>query len=175
MTRPVLVSVLAALALAAPASAAPPQVTDPAGDWVVPSQDVLGVRIERATVDGRPAVRTVLTLAAAPDPAGTYYTFVSLGCDQWTLGNRWYAHPEPFLVRGRCDTATPELPVFEPATMAISGNELAFIAVLPAGTRDRRVDGIGGHTSVGSPAGVMVNGVLVMNGDVAGGRVRHTL
>lgn len=176
MTRPVLAALLAALAFAAPAHAAPPQISDPAGDWLVPSQDVVRVRLERATLDGRPALRAVLTLAATPDPTATYYARLTVGCEDWLLGNRWVTRPEPFLTRTGCAAqAMVEQPVFEPATMTTSGNDVAFVAALPAGTAGRRVDALGGHTSTGTPAGLVVNGFMVLNGDLAGGRVRHTL
>jgi hypothetical protein len=167
---------LVALALAAtPAAAAPPRITDDAGDWAVASQDVLAVRIERATLDGRPAVRTVLTLAAAPDPGGAYYAFVSLGCEEWTLGSEYAARQEPFLERTACGADPNALPVYEPATMTTSGNEVAFVAALPAGAKGRAVDGIGARTALGSPTGVVVQSMWLLNGDLALGSVRHRL
>lgn len=88
---------LAVVAAASPATAAPaPQVTDPAGDWGVASQDVLWARLSSTGTKAAPVLRGELRLAAAPAPGTTsrYWLGFHVGCVAYRFTYVWSGAPQ---------------------------------------------------------------------------------
>ena len=168
---------LAALALASgPASAVPVEIRDARGDWPVPSQDIVAVRLERTALDGRPAVRAVLTLAAAPDPASAYHVRFGLKCATWSLGNLDPAVSGAFLVRESCGSG--ELVSsgrYAPATAEVRGNDVVLTAPMAVALRPgQRLEFLAAEAASGGSVRVLPpNGYT--NGDNARGEIRFVL
>lgn len=84
--------------LASPAMAAPsPQVTDAAGDWAVPSQDVLSARLSSLLVNHVPTLQAELTLSQAPATGvlTSYNVGFSIGCQSWMFNYSWNGGATP--------------------------------------------------------------------------------
>jgi hypothetical protein len=93
MRRTFLTALVLGAVLGAPTAQAAPsaQLRDKAGDWAVPSQDVLSGRLSSARVAGKPVLRGELRLAAAP-AAGvvtTYHFGFGIGCHNYSFGYVW--------------------------------------------------------------------------------------
>lgn len=145
--RRTLLAALAALALAAPAAhaAAPaPQVTDPRGDWHVPSQDVVSGRISSVLVRGAPHLRGELRLAAPPAtgvPASYELTF-GIGCAGYGFTYAWDGLPEGGTATlDQWDWCFDELQPWSdpeirlPVTFAVRGSTLTFQTPYTGGLR----------------------------------------
>lgn len=100
MRKPLLLvtAATAVLASLAPTSAAParPHVNDPAGDWVVPSADILSARFSTVRVRARrgmtPMLRVELALSAAPAanvPQVYRVEFAYEGCERMRVTYYW--------------------------------------------------------------------------------------
>lgn len=174
MTRTITPALVALALAASPATAAPADVRDAAGDWPVASEDVLRVRLENTKVDGAPAVRAVVTLAAPTDPAAAYFVHLGAGCMTWTLGTRGGAEG-PFLAEYGCDTPV-RMPTMLPATAAVSGNDVVLTAPLAGHLRRGTVVA---HLAAQSAPAMSVTvhhpDATVTNGDYAAGSVRHAV
>jgi hypothetical protein len=130
---------VAAAATCAPAAAATgtshrPQIRDGAGDWAVPSQDILDGTV---TANAK-SITTTVRLAAAPVPGlVTYYTlsFV-VGCTSYVTQYRWTgAAPADSVAMSQyaCPAASstpvppPAQPVATyPATATVTGTTIRF-------------------------------------------------
>lgn len=145
-----LVAVLAAVAAAAtcaPAAAATtstssavhPQIRDAAGDWAVPSQDILDGTVTATAKTITVAVR--LSSAPTPGLVTTYSVIFLVGCKSYVASVRWTgvaaADPASF-DEYACETAssapvdvTPPTAT-HPATFSVTGNTIRFsFATLP--------------------------------------------
>lgn len=175
MTRTITPALIALALAASPATAAPADLRDPSGDWLVASEDILRVRLERATVDGAPAVRAVVTLSAPADPAAAYFVHLGAGCLTWSLGTRGIGAEGPFLAEYGCDSNV-RTPTLLSATAAVSGTDVVLTA--PLAGRLRRGTTIG-HLAAQSAPGMSVTvyhpGDPVTNGDYAAGSVHHVV
>lgn len=91
-----------------PASAAPPQIEDPANDYPVPFLDLTAVSLAVAQVKGGPALQVTYTLSGVVSPESRYsnsgYSFVSkVGkCDLLIRVIPGRLAGDPGYVTGRC-------------------------------------------------------------------------
>ncbi|MDQ1685200.1 MAG: hypothetical protein QOC82_1937 [Frankiaceae bacterium] len=136
MRRLALLAVVAAVVTGAPAVAATnhmpkPQIQDGAGDWAVPSQDILDGTI---TANAKTITATI-RLSAAPVPglATQYYVAFSVGCKGYVATYHWTGVPQTEQAsfdEYACPTAssTPALPdkpiATHPATVTVAGNTI---------------------------------------------------
>ena len=141
----VLIAALAAAATAAPALAttshAPkPQIHDGAGDWAVPSQDILDGTVTATAKTITAAVR----LAAAPVPGvvTTYAVTFLVGCKAYAASYRWTGVPQTeaaSVAEYACPDSSSSVPALAtqptatyPATASVTGNTFRFsFASLP--------------------------------------------
>jgi hypothetical protein len=191
--RYVLAAVAAALLAAVPAGAtgrptgpARPGIRDAAGDWPVASQDIVDVRVSTVRVGRTPAVRAVMTLAAAPDGVAQYSVSLSQSCDSWTLSARSIGGgdmQDSRLQHSVCGAATDAVtatPETAAATVAVSGNTVTLTAPYAIGLRKGLQ--MTGMSATASPffTGVWVGHDLgqsgfVVSGDLALGSVDYRL
>jgi hypothetical protein len=131
----VFIAAVAAAATAAPALATPsrtpkPQIHDGAGDWAVPSQDILDGTV---TATAKTITATV-RLAAAPVPGAvtTYAVTFIVGCKAYSASYRWTGVPQTeaaSVAEYACPSgggSTPDVPATQPtatypATASVSG------------------------------------------------------
>lgn len=178
---------VAAAALVTPATASPARrtpnrasVTDPAGDWPVASEDILGVRVETVRVDGKPALRAVITLAAEPDPLTEYFVSVAGRCHTWTIFNRtpYAASADARLMYSECvaPSRPATLPASAPATVVVSGKDVVLTAPYALGlATGMRIMSV---TAVASVRGAAVSAPVVgfrWTGDYASADVVYAL
>ncbi|HWL37956.1 MAG TPA: hypothetical protein VNQ77_17350 [Frankiaceae bacterium] len=144
-TRRALAALLLATALAAPgADAAPPapQLRDPAGDWMLPWQDIVAGRFSSVLVKGVPYLRGELTLTAPPDGVHNYYflTFVH-GCHKFQFSafvgpdSPWppssHLEKRPYCFTGGLEEAEASYA----ATVSIRGSTVTWLARYVGGVR----------------------------------------
>jgi len=140
-----LLAVVAAAVTGAPAVAATnhapkPQIHDGAGDWAVPSQDILDGTV---TANAK-TITAVVHLAAAPVPGvvTTYAVTFLVGCKAYAASYRWTGAPQAeaaSVAEYPCSSGsgpTPDVPAQPtatyPATGSVSGNSFRIsFASLP--------------------------------------------
>jgi len=183
-----MLAALAALALATPGvQAAPaPQVTDPAGDWYVPSQDVVSGRISSVLIRGVPHLRGELRLSAPPaiGVPSTYDLTFRIRCTYYSFALAWdgmtpsgaafdhwdwcYEDPEPY--------GGPEGKL--PVTFSVRGSTLTFLTPYVAGIRrGQRVTRFGISACPQYMCGVSTRApdVDVRTGDLAGSNASYVV
>lgn len=145
-------ALLALLALAGPATAAPRNgISDPKGDWPVAGQDVISAKLSSALVNGKPVLRGELRLAEAPGAGpASYVVAFSLGCHSYAFDKSTQATGE-HVALSYSDYCTPEDddPVRVgadkeyPATVTLKGSTLVWQAPYVGHVkRGARVEGL---------------------------------
>jgi hypothetical protein len=142
MRRTSFAVLVAAALLAAPATAAPRAATlsDPRGDWAVPSEDVVAARLEGVVSSAGRSLKATLALAAPPDGATTYYlAFVDGSCESWELSVQGLGTPaqSAVLTHFSCGATSPATVTGTavPATATVRGTTVEFSTPYVLGMR----------------------------------------
>jgi hypothetical protein len=166
MRKPALLAatVAAALVPLAPSSAAParPQVSDPSGDWVVPSADIVSARLSTVRARTRrgtvPMLRVELTLREAPAanvPQAYRVEFAYDGCERMQVTYYWSGgvsafSDEAFVDASSCEDAGQVFlePKLTDVPVRVNGTSVVWDVPLVHGMRvGTTIEAPSAHTS----------------------------